>query len=98
MGLLGVAPPICESHRVTTLLWFSTERRIFRGLSDAIEAMTEQDMTWQDALGYVFQAIDLPSLEDNGLLARMQAALLKLPTCASPLSHRPKEWEKALVK
>ena len=93
MGLLRAAPVICEGHLVNTILWFTTGRRVFRGLSDAVEAMADQDMGWQNAMSYLFQAIDLPHLKEDDFLGRIQAAVLKLDTCAHDLKYCPKAWE-----
>lgn len=96
MRLLRVAPPMCKGCVVNTILWFGTERRVFRGFSDAVEAMAEQDMNWRDAAAYLFQALDLPPLKDNDVLGRIQAGLLKLDNCAHSLNYSPKEWAEYL--
>lgn len=97
LRFLRGAPVICEWHRANTVLRFTTERRIYRALSDLAEAAEEQELEPKQLFGYMLQAMDLPHLPYNECTGWIQSALLKCGNFAHPTGDCPEEWQQCLV-
>lgn len=98
MAFLREAPAICECHLINTILWFTTERRVFRGLQDAFSAMEEQNLGLRESLQIFLQACELSELAGNKNLGWLQAAIFLDFRTDQPQEGTLAYWEEHLAK